>query len=42
MKKLKEIIKAGLKDMGNDASVLGGTIQSKEYKGLVFNVLKKG
>ena len=42
MKKLKEIIKAGLKDMGNDASVLGGTIQSKRYKGLVFNVLKKG
>ena len=23
-------------------SVLGGTIQSKRYKGLVFNVLKKG
>ena len=33
MKKLKEIIKAGLKD--------GGTIQSKRYKRLVFNVLKK-
>ena len=41
MKKLKEIIKAGLKDMGNDALRAGGTIQSKRYKGLVFNVLKK-
>ena len=39
MKKLKEIIKAGLKDMGNDA--LRATIQSKRYKRLVFNVLKK-
>lgn len=42
MKKLKEIIKAGLKDMGNDALRAWGTIQSKRYKGLVFNVLKKG
>ncbi len=43
MKKLKEIIKAGLKDMGNDAlRAWGGTIQSKRYKGLVFNVFKKG
>ena len=42
MKKLKEIIKAGLKDMGNDALRAWGLIQSKRYKGLVFNVLKKG
>lgn len=47
MKKLKEIIKAGLKDMGNDALRAWGydtkkKIQSKRYKGLVFNVLKKG
>lgn len=42
MKKLKEIIKAGLKDMGNDALRAWGTIQSKRYKGLVFNVFKKG
>lgn len=41
MKKLKEIIKAGLKDMGNDALRAWGTIQSKRYKRLVFNVLKK-
>ena len=41
MKKLKEIIKAGLKDMEMTPSVLGGTIQSKRYKRLVFNVLKK-
>lgn len=38
MKKLKEIIKAGLKDMGNDALRAWGV----RYKGLVFNVFKKG
>ena len=42
MKKLKEIIKAVSKIWEMTPSVLGGTIQSKRYKGLVFNVLKKG
>ncbi len=41
MKKLKEIIKAGLKDMGNDALRAWGTIKVKDTQGLVFNVLKK-
>ena len=43
MKKLKEIIKAGLKDMGNDAlRAWGVRYKVKGTKDQFFNVLKKG